>query len=74
MSLICQREVLNLDDFQFSYFDMDFRCIIYLQKIIPWKEIQYAKEKGNESKNTNNIKIGQRILNSENDLIFSVLF
>ena len=25
MSLICQREVLNLDDFQFSYFDMDLQ-------------------------------------------------
>ena len=25
VSLICQREVLNLDDFQFSYFDMDLQ-------------------------------------------------
>ena len=25
VSLICQREVLNSDDFQFSYFDMDLQ-------------------------------------------------
>ena len=25
VSLICQREVLNLHDFQFSYFDMDLQ-------------------------------------------------
>ena len=24
-TLICQREVFNLDDFQFSYFDMDLQ-------------------------------------------------